>query len=296
MNILPQEDQDWDETHPSTSPSDSSQKTTGLTPPTTQSSTPLAESPRRPFTKSISFSSVNGSIVQLPPSNELLSHLDGKTCVIALEFVLTLLASQSLLAQKDIHLSLREKQLIRRELSTELHVFHDFVKKKILKDSTKSILHRKKLGIFKITNDLDDAPDTPRVVKQSAPRKSLEHAKSMRVDVVRKQHLIHQKEKPRNPFEDSMPLSPIPQSKSGEQTPLRGILKPQASTSYKRVGFNLEEQESPFSKVSLREEDEPILLEPIDPSYTGLSLVKLVEEDYLHFLSNLFLVICNTEN
>jgi hypothetical protein len=38
-------------------------------------------------------------------------------------------------------------------------------------------------------------------------------------------------------------------------------------------------------------------LVPIDPSYTGLSLVKLVEEDYLHlhFLSNMFLVICPFE-
>lgn len=197
-------------------------------------------------------------------------------------------------------MSVREKQLIRRELSTELHIFHDFVKKKILKDSTKSILHRKKLGIYKITNDEDeDTPDTPTIAKPAAPRRSMEHAKSMRVKVVRNQYLQQQnKDKPENPFEVSIPISPIqgPGPQKQDQTPLRRILKTQASTSYKRnVTFNLEDQETP-GKVTLTEEDEPILFEPIDPSYTGLSLVKLVEEDYLHLLSNLFLVICNTEN
>lgn len=115
-------------------------------------SSPL--SPRRPFSKSLSMNSVTSSVVQA--SNELLSHLDSKACFVALEFMLTLLASQSLLALKSHQLSSREKQLIRRELSNELYCFHDYVKKKILKDSSKSVFYRQKLGSFSIVNDVDD--------------------------------------------------------------------------------------------------------------------------------------------
>lgn len=305
LNCLPQdEDQDWEESTFSHSVTDSGgQKSVGLTPPLTQSATPLSSSPRRPFSKSISMTSMSSGVVQLPPSNELLSHLDGKTCLIALEFVLSLLASQSLLAQKDMHLSLREKQLIKRELSTELHVFHDFVKKRILKDSMKSILHRKKLGIFKITNDLNDDMEvevTPNISKPPAPRRSTELSKSMRVNVVRKQHLQQQQQ-----HDISSTISPIssqihqstPISRGPDQTPIRGILKPSPGTSIKRVGFNLNEDENDGNKIAVySEEDEPIFYDPVDPSFTGLSYVKLVEEDYLHFLSNLFLVVCNSEN
>jgi nuclear pore complex protein Nup188 len=90
---------------------------------------------RRPFAKSLSMSSMSNSIIQ--PSNELLANLDSKICLSALEFLLTLLASQSLLALRSQSLTSREKQLIRRELSTELHCLHDFIKKKVLKDPTK---------------------------------------------------------------------------------------------------------------------------------------------------------------
>lgn len=110
-------------------------------------SSPL--SPRRPFSKSLSMNSVSSSIVQA--SNELLSHLDTKKSIMALEFMLTLLASQSLLALKNHRLSSREKQLIRRELSNELYIFHDLVKKKILKDSSKSVLFRPKLGYHRLS-------------------------------------------------------------------------------------------------------------------------------------------------
>lgn len=306
LNTLPQEQdqQDWDDSTFSHSVTDSTspQKSFSLVPPSSTASS--SSSPRRQFAKSLSMTSMNSSIVALPPSNELLTHLDGKTCLVALEFVLTLLASQSLLALKDMHLSGREKQLIKRELSTELHVFHDFVKKRILKDSSKSILHRKKLGIYKITNEIDSDDEnagSPSPKPPAPPRRSIDLSKSMRVNVMKKQHYqqIQQKQSSA-PFDISSisPIHPSSQSRIQEQTPLRGILKPSASTSIKRVGFNLTEDENDGGKIVISEceEDEPILLDPVDPTFTGLSFVKLVEEDYLHFLSNLFLVICNTEN
>lgn len=38
-----------------------------------------------------------------------------------------------------------------------------------------------------------------------------------------------------------------------------------------------------------------LFFEPEDPTYCELSFVRLVEEDYFHFLSNLFAYICQTE-
>lgn len=129
-----------------------------------ESSLTVPGSPRPSFSKNLSMNSV--SSVVLAPSNEFLTHLNPRICLIALEFVLTLLASQSLLALKDENLSTREKQLIRRELSTELHSYHTFVKRIVLKDGsgTRSNLKRKKHGIFKISSDEVEDPVNVSVV------------------------------------------------------------------------------------------------------------------------------------
>lgn len=244
-------------------------------------------SPRRPFSKSLSTNSVTSSIVQA--SNELLSHLDAKTCVAALEFMLTLLASQSLLAIKNKSHTSRDKQLIRRELSNELYCFHDFVKKKILKDSSKSVFYRPKLGAVAITNPVEDDDDL-----QPGPARSGNQRRSqdLRVNVVRKLHLQQK------PFEIPSNLSPIQSSQAKEHipigtTPVRSQSNPSTSTSVKRVGFDLT---SATSKVSVQEDEEPFVVNRAYPSFTGLSNVKMVEEDYLHLLSNLFMFICQNEN
>lgn len=250
-----------------------------------------ASSPKTPFSKSMSMTSVTsyGAASGIAPTNEFLSHLDTKICVIALEATLTLLASQSLLALKDIHLSPREKQLIRRELSTELHVFYDFAKKKIIsRDRRETSFHRKKYGIFQVLNDVDyeDMPQPKPIVKSS------EHAKSLRVNLVKKLHQKHQATSSSPKLLDtSSPFSPTARPLQ-ESTPLKGILKMTSSTQQKRsndgTGF--------FDKRLCAEDEGPILFEPVEPVYTGLSYVKLVEEDYLHLLSNLFSIICNSDN
>lgn len=253
---------------------------------------PSPISPRRPFSKSMSMTSVTSSIVQA--SNELLSHLDSKVCLVALEFMLTLLASQSLLALKNQNLSSRDKQLIRRELSNELYVYHDFVKKKILKEAGKSALYRQKLGIYAIVNQ---GGEQERDDSQPGPSRSTLQRRNqdLRVNVVRK---LHQQKV--TSFDISTPFSPIPQLNPKEHvpidnTPFRTTSDPTSSTSLKpkRVGFDLG---ATSTKINLQEAEKPYVINNDDPSFTGLSFVKMVEEDYFHLLSNLFMFICQNEN
>lgn len=254
---------------------------------------PSPSSPRRPFSKSLSMTTMNNSVIQ--PSNELLSHLDSKACIGALEFLLTLLASQSLLALKARHLSSREKQLIRRELSTELHCLHDLVRKKIHKETTKSPLYRQKMGIFQITNFVDEVEEEeelqtgPSTSKASTQRRS----RDLRVNVIRKQHL-------QKKFEIPSSFSPIQHGVGSdhgpiESTPIRSHAPVTTSTSIKRVGFDL--SSIPYNnKYTIMEDEEPYVVNRGDPSFTGLSHVKFIEEDYFQMLSNIFSFICQNEN
>lgn len=255
----------------------------------------LDTSPTRQFTRSLTTNSVTSSMVQA--SNELLSHLDTKNCLIALELILTLLGSQTLLALKNDQLSNRDKQMIRRDLSNELHCFHDFVKKKIVNlssqkadidDPAKAVLCRNKFGSFAIVNEVDESqPNVASTSKSSQPRRSHD----MRMNVVRKLHLQQKS------YEIPSDFSPIQGShmrvhSQSDSTPMRGSGKPTSSTAIKRVGF----EESAPEKIWIIEDDEPFIVNPGDPSFTGLSIIKMVEEDYLHVLSNIFLFICQNEN
>lgn len=270
----------------------------------TNNGTARQSSSRTPFAKSLSMTSVSSftSTNAITLSNELLTHLDSKLCISGLEYVLTLLASQSLLALKDTNLSQREKQLIKRELSTELLIFHDFVKKRILKDS-KEILMRKKYGSVPIynANDEDDDNNENRVknsvktVKVALPKKP-DRSHSMRVNVVLKQHLQQAASSPLSPIAHSSRVDPA-LHKASSSTPAvpRGILRPPNAVSVKRVMFD-EGLESNKTFAYTGPEDEPILYEPEDCKYTGLSHVKMVEEDYLHLMSNLFIIIAQSDH
>lgn len=318
LNKLPDEASETDETDASfISDSNLRRLVTPTTPthsqPPTQATTPMAGSPRTHFSKSLSMTSVTSFTGPsgIAPSNELLSHLDTKGCVTALELILTLLASQSLLALKSVHLSGREKQLIRRELSTELLQFHDFVKKKVSRETWK----RKKYGQTMIKsheeNESDEIHEEMDTTLDKTPIpivKSTDHAKSLRVNLAKK---LHQKQISDTLFDTSVPISPISKLKSGggaitgtkdQSTPLKSILKPTTSTSQKRhVMFEQETDdaakgEEDSNKKLCQDEDEPVYLEPeTEPPYTGLSYVKMVEEDYFHFLSNLFLNVAQHE-
>lgn len=173
---------------------------------------------------------------------------------------MTLLASQSMLALKDVNLSHRNKQLIKRELSTELHIFHDWVKKTLRIDLNKTPLHRKKHGLKLISTV--SSVDPIDLTESTVADKGANLPPPRGVDLFFKKHL--------NVARSSGHLA--------ESTPLGP--KPKTTT-------------APISNVT--EQD-------VDTTYTvdrhvnnGLSMVKIVEEDYVHFLSNIFSLICQKE-
>lgn len=190
------------------------------------------------------------------PSNEFLTNLDSRMCLLALEHLITLLSSQSLLALKDVNLSNREKQLIRRELFTELSIFHDFVKKKILTES-KEILYRKKYGcvLMKCSNNDDDDEEDDDPIDHSKDKPTTSNLinnpnvkNSMRVHVVRKLHLEH------------VGITSTPAAPSAKR-----FIPPEVDLHSKSMKFDDEEQK-----------------------YSGQSHIKLVEEDFFHILSIIF--------
>lgn len=228
-------------------------------------------------------------------TNEYLLHLDVDLCHIALEFILTLLASQSLLALKDLHLSQREKQLIKRELCTELFGFHEFVRKRILNDATRDdIRHRKKYGLIPMESiQLSYTP------KHDEQRKS--STDSMRVHVTRKLHLSTQ---PSPSTSGISGRSPITTSTPVVQ--LKSCLKTSPKHGQKRFSDSFEDRldnESCIAKKGFSDEtfdydvdyDAQLFYDPEDPTFCETSFVRLVEEDYLHFLSNLFSYIYQSE-
>lgn len=230
-------------------------------------------SPRIPFSKSLSVTNNQSTA----PSNELVSKLDPKLCLSGLEFVMTLLASQSLLALKDVNLSNREKQLIKRELNTELFIYHEFAKKSY-NNENKSYLYRKKYGLVLMTkvnqrpdddDDRDDGNDDDQNLRKhktppSANRRS-DYDASMRVKVLKNLHMQQR-------------TSPI--GSSFDRTPNRRDSSIGA-TSTPSLG-----------SVEFLQIDD---VDDGDLRY-GQSFVKIVEEDYLHFLSNLFTIVCQSDD
>lgn len=238
-------------------------------------------------------------------SLEVYAHIDANLCVIALEYVLTLLGSQSLLAIKDANLSQREKQLIKREISSELHDFHDYIKKRVLSSiEIRDPLQRKKYGVSVIRQNHDErrqvgvGGDRPSRLSIGSSRSD-----SMRVLVTRRQHLNVKQTSSAPPTSQQQPKSlrfdmtydisgigESPRALGGDLPSSTPAMQPKSCL--KRGGHD----DLPGEAKRRSEEDEPIFLEPDEPSpYHEWSYVNLVEEDYLHYLSNLFAYICQTE-
>lgn len=288
----------------------------------TRSLSSPASATRNLFSKSLSMTSSTSNVTTTAPSNEILSNLDERLCVNGLEFVLTLLGSQSLLALKDPNMSTREKQLIKRELGTELAVYHDFVRRR-LQNESKGPLYRRKRGIallrspYSDQNDDDDdyAPHQP-VSQRTSSSSRQQH--SMRVNVIRKLHAQHANQQTTIPTPQPqhglkrppIDISPIGSALSTPHkvsalptsTPLdsgnRVILNPHS----KRVTFSEDSNKGKVANTdrstSSIQHDENNDDEPTcagNEVYTGLSTVQLVESDYLHFMSNLFAFVCQNE-
>lgn len=258
-------------------------------------------SKQRNYTTSIS--ALSTASVSAATTNEYLINLDAEQCFLALELILTLLASQSLLALKDINLSQREKQLIKRELSTELSIFHDFVKKRVLPEVARDDpLRRKKHGIrpMEINQEFDESGRPQSANSSGFGRKSISNSDRMRINVTRKLHLKSAispstSTSPgltgRSPFNMTHQYSPIPTGSSGLITRQENFDLPSSTPAPGRTT-------TPMDDSDIDEDQNDgvqMFFEPEDPSYCELSFVQLIEEDYLHFLSNLFGFICHTD-
>lgn len=271
---------------------------------------------RRNYTSSISaLSSISATAAT---TNEYLTNLDSDLCFVGLEFVLTLLASQSLLALKDINLSQRDKQLIKRELSTELSIFYDFVKKRILPEVARDDpMRRRKLGIRSMAFIKDQIEDmarqqTPGSGGSGSSRKSVSNSDRMRINVMRKLHLNQ-----KTPSPSSLsPSSPSTSTAAGfnmtqQFSPISGAAAAAAAASSSGGRFDLPSSTPAIGRRSTQKDDNDVyddamdhdnpddavqhFFDPEDPTFCELSFVQLIEEDYLHFLSNLFGYICHTE-
>lgn len=275
---------------------------------------------RRNCTTTLSMLSTSTSAA----SNEHLANLDVDLCFIALEYILTLLASQSLLAVKTVNLSQREKQLIKRELCTELSVFHDFVKKRILTDESRDDpLHRAKHGLVQMEHSRPSSQ--PHVDGRPSIGPKPNASDSLRVKVTRKLHLTTTTQQtPAQPLTSqkslldmSQQFSPIadstqmygvpstsgitgraPLSSSTPAVPSQSPPKQGAKRSTdSAVGHDVDDDWISGNKYFAEDDDNEsqLFFEPEDPSYCELSFLRLVEEDYFHFLSNLFTYICQSE-
>lgn len=252
---------------------------------------------RRRTLRSDSVTSVSSTTSTTTINPNCLAALDKKLVLVTLENVLTLLASQALLAMKDPTMSTRDKQIVRRELCAELPVFHDFVKKKVIDLShPKNYLCRRKHGSYPLLSneeenkhlsllnlespdDMDENNGSLYTPPPPPPKRSHD---SMRVSVVRKLHLDKAKTIAdplisRDVSDEQSSIISTPASKSS-------ISSPSTSRSTKHVTWD--------DSLSIQEE----LLNPTEPEYSPLSEVQMMEEDYLHFLSNIFLYICQTDH
>ncbi|XP_059055103.1 nucleoporin Nup188 [Achroia grisella] len=218
-----------------------------------------------------------------------LPGLDERLVGAALAAAAALLASQALLAVRDPNVPSRHKQLVRRELGSELAPFHDFVRKRILFAAHGCpYLVRNKLDAWplrpdeeeikriedvrkerNISRDDDDRPPPPPPKRVSSD--------SMREYILRKHYL------------DKCAQTPIkgPHSPVSHSTPTSDKKK-ETSRSSKRVSW----------AETTRENDESLdsSLQDIEPVYSNLTDVQINnDEDYFHLMSVVFLYICQSE-
>ncbi|XP_053614028.1 nucleoporin Nup188 [Plodia interpunctella] len=231
------------------------------------------------------------SLTSVSSAASALPGLDERLVAGALEAIATLLASQALLAVRDPSVPSRHKQLIRRELGSEVTPFHDFVRKRILCAAhARPYLVRNKIDAWPLQpneeemkrieearkeRNLTDEKDD-RSLPPPPPPKRASHD-SMREYILRKHYLNKCAETP-----TKGPPSPVSHSTPAPDK------KKDTSRSSKRVSWA---DTTPDSDESLDSS-----LEEIEPVYSNLTDVQINnDEDYFHFMSVAFLYICQTE-
>lgn len=234
------------------------------------------------------------------PSSELLSNLDGQLCLVALEHLLMLVASQSIYVIRSPELEPRWKQIVRRDITSDLLSFHEFVRRKVIVDYRDARCQwvRRKHGLLKFKPQ--NVGRTPAITSGSqrgneVARRSTT-ANELRVNVVRRLHL-QQHPQPVQPqsggLEMTRMLSPIAAPHSGGRHQMAAST-PQDSTDETSPEAQLENRKRLYAAESMALEVQ-YLPPPTEPMYSELSQVQLVEEDYLQLMSALFSVIPQTE-
>lgn len=190
----------------------------------------------------------------------------------------------------------RHKQLVRRELASELTVFHEFVRKRIVCAAhARPYLARNKLGAWPLAEHAGEAAllravrarPAPAPAPSSAPAaapaptsaptppKRASHD-SMREYILRKHYL------------DKCAQTPIkdPPSPVSHSTPTSDKKKDNVRSS-KRVSW---------AETTRDSEDRDATMQDVEPVYSNLTDVQINnDEDYFHFMSIVFLYICQTE-
>ncbi|XP_034478000.1 nucleoporin NUP188 homolog isoform X1 [Drosophila innubila] len=254
---------------------------------------------QRSFTKSLSANSISSAACT---SSELLSNLDGQLCLVALEHLLMLVASQSIYVLRSQDLEPRWKQIVRRDISSELLSFHEFVRRKVIVDYRDSRCQwvRRKHGMFKQKpvegTAIQSRSGSTQVVRRSTSE--------LRVNVVRRLHLQQQLHAPPQStdshFEMTRMLSPIGPSAAQHleaSTPQGAIDLGETPRAHleNRKRFHVNQ---PADELLAEIESIEVQYFPptTDTGYSELSQVQLVEEDYLQLMSALFAVIPQSEN
>ncbi|XP_017147680.1 nucleoporin NUP188 homolog isoform X1 [Drosophila miranda] len=255
----------------------------------------------RTFSKTIS----STSIVSVScPASELLSNMDSQLCLLALEHLLMFVASQGIYIIRSTNLEPRWKQIVRRDINSDLLCFHEFVRRKVIADSreSRSPWLRRKHGLFKL-NFLDPTRSSSSPSSRSTDvvrRTNTAPTNELRVNVVRRLHLQQQHRTPSagtNNFDMTRDLSPI----GAEHGP--PAAQHMATSSTPRSN---DPEGDLGSRKRLYPGDNCVLDDlaaievqyfppPMEPGFCEQSQVQLVEEDYLKLMSLLFVVIPSSE-
>ncbi|XP_068144415.1 nucleoporin Nup188 [Drosophila tropicalis] len=237
----------------------------------------------RTFSKNLSTNSISSVACS---SSELLSNLDGQLCLVALEHLLMFVASQGIYMIRLPELEPRWKQIIRRDVNSELLSYHEFVRRKVIVDYRDSRCQwvRRKHGLLKIKFH-DPARSLATRNTDVVRRVSSSNLNELRVNVVRRQHLQHQQ---RTNFDMTRVLSPIGAAAQNAQHVAASTPSLDVAVSRKRLYADGEYATEDDTTTELELHSFSL---PTEPGFCELSQVQLVEEDYLQLMSNLFSVI-----
>ncbi|XP_020805779.1 nucleoporin NUP188 homolog [Drosophila serrata] len=255
----------------------------------------LSNQTNRTFSKSLSSVSISTAGC---PASELLSNMDSQLCLLALEHLLLLVASQVICIIRSPELEPRWKTIVRRDISNELVIFHEFVRRKVIANykENRSPWLRRKQGLFKL-KFLDPAriSSSPSTSSRNLDpvRRIGSATNELRVNVVRRQHLQQQlRSPPPNTFDMSVDISTISPLQG---TPNAAMLSPTESRDSRKRLYPAEQVGAAFVEDELASIDQQFFPPPTENGFSELSQVQLVEEDYMQLMSVLFNVMPHCE-